>query len=163
MKNLTKWFTSLFLGLGLLSLASPAHAGWYKGAPKEIFVSSYTTGAVQISPSVSTNTVILNPNAAFQPGAVYQIQLSSGAASEFMILVDSQGCAGITASMAPGTVPAQTYTTLTPHMLFSSTTANTVYTFDPPIRFDQGLCAIDSAATGQYGVVYELGRGVSGQ
>ena|SRR5579872_2590672 len=160
MKNFNKLFSGLFLALGILCVSSPAHAVWYKGTPKEVFVSSATSNPILITPSISTNTTA---NGAFMPGVVYQVILSSGASSEFVILVDSTNCTGITAGQNPGTTPTQGYTSLTSHLLYGSTTANTTITFDPPLRFDQGLCFVDSAGTGQAAVTYELGRGVSGQ
>jgi hypothetical protein len=163
MKNLNKLFSGLLLMLGALCVSSPAHAVWYKGTPKEVFVSSFTTGPTQITPSVSTTTLANNPNAAFMPGALYQVTLSSGAASEFIIIVDTTNCVGITVNQAPGQTPVTGYSSITPRLIYGSTTANTVFTFDPPIRFDQGLCIVDSAQTGQAAVTYELGRGIGGQ
>jgi hypothetical protein len=161
MNNVTKWFGGFFLALGLLALSSPAQAVWYKGTPKDVFVSSYTTGPLQITPAVSTAALANNPNAAYMPGALYQVTLSSGAASEFIELFDSTftitNCA-----LAAGTQIAN-QNLVTPRLLYGSTTANTVFTFDPPIRFDWGLWMCDSAQTGQAGITYELGRGISGQ
>lgn len=160
MKNLNKVFGGLLLALGLLALASPAQAVWYGGSPKEVFVSSYTTGAILVTPVVSSNAVA---GAQYMSGVVYQVVLSSGAASEYELLVDTTNCVGVTATLAVGNLPAQGYQMIGPRLLYGSTTANTTITFDPPIRFDQGLCIIDSAVTGQASITYELGRGVSGK
>ena len=131
-----------------------------RGAPKEVYVTSQTVTAVLVTPAVSSNTTA---NAQFMPGAVYQVTLSSGAASEYILMVDTTNCTGITATMAVGNSPTQTYQMIGPRLIYASTTANTTFTFDPPIRFDQGLCVIDSAATGGASITYELGRGLSGQ
>jgi len=156
-----KLLSLTLMAFGLLLMASHrAEAVWYRGAPKEVFVSSYTTGGILVTPVMSTNAVA---TAAFNPGAIYQVVLSTGASGEYELLVDTNTCSGITAILAVGNLPAQTYGMLGPRLFYSSTTAGTTYTFDPPIRFDQGLCIIDSAATGQASITYELGRGVSGQ
>jgi hypothetical protein len=155
-----KLLSLTLMALGLLLTSHPAHAAWYKGAPKEVFVSSYTTGAVLVTPLVSTNVI---PNGAYMPGAIYQVQLSSGASSEYLVMYDTTNCTGLTATSAIGNLPAQTYQNLGPRIFYSSTSANTTFTFDPPIRFDQGLCIFDSAVTGQASITYELGRGISGQ
>lgn len=146
------------LAFGILFMNQKVHAGSLPRSPKEVFVSSYTTGAVSITPAISTNAV---SSAAYMPGAVYQVLLASGAASEFVLLVDTTNCAGITATMGSASLtPPANF--LGPKLLFSSTTANTDYKFDPPMIFENGLCVIDSAVTGQYSVTYELGRGLSG-
>jgi len=153
-----KLLSLTLMAFGLLIMTSHrAEAASGVRAPKEVFVSSYTTGAILVTPAISTNAVAA---AAYMPGAVYQVILSSGAASEYEVLFDSGNCAGITATWAVG---GPTATLLAPRLLYGSTTANTVITFDPPIRFDNGLCVIDSAATGSAAITYELGRGLSGQ
>jgi hypothetical protein len=155
-----KMLSCFLFSLGLLALTSPAHAVWYKGTPKDIFVSTPTTGVVQITPVVSTSTVANNPNAAFMPGVLYQVILSSGASAEYYQLVDSTY--DFTCPVNYGAIPAN-QTLLGPRLFYSSTTANTVITFDPPIRFDSGLFGCDSAVTGSAAITYELGRGISGQ
>jgi hypothetical protein len=160
MKNLMTKFGGLFLVLGCLMVSSNAHAVWYRGAPKEVFVSSYTTGAVQVTPSVSSSTALA---AQYMPGAIYQVILSTGASSEYVVIYDTTNCIGLTATSPTGNTPAQTYQNLGPRFVYGSTSADTVLTFDPPLRFDMGLCVLDSATTGQYSITYELGRGISGQ
>lgn len=155
-----KLLSFTLMAFGLLLMPSKAHAGWYKGAPKEVFVTPYSTLGSTVTPTVSTNTPIA---AQYMPGVVYQVVLSSGAASEYIVLYDSTNCTGLTTTTAVGNLPAQTYQNLGPRIFYVSTTSNTVVTFDPPIRFDQGLCVIDSAITGQASITYELGRGISGQ
>lgn len=146
------------LALVCFLVSSQAHAGALPRSPKEVFVSSYTTGAVQVTPIISSNAAT---SAAFMPGAVYQVLLGTGAASEFVVLVDTINCFGITATMNSSglTLPANF---LGPKLIFSSTTAATDYKFDPPLVFENGLCVVDSAVTGQYGITYELGRGLQG-
>jgi len=161
MKNLKQVFGSFLLALAFLAFASPVQAGWYKGTPKDVFVSSYTTGALQITPAVSTTTLANNPNAAFMPGAVYQVDLSTGASGEFVELFDSTFTITNCALAAGAQIANQNL--VSPRLMYGSTSANTVITFDPPIRFDWGLWMCDSAVTGHAAVTYELGRGVSGQ
>jgi len=158
MKNFNRLFGGLILAFGLVavvSLAQPVQASIVARSPKEVFLSSYTTGVVLVSPAISTNAVA---NAAFMPGAVYQLILSSGAAGEYFQLYDSTSTAGITC----GALSNGAQQLNIGRFLFSSTTANVNFTFDPPIVFHNGLAVCDSAATGQAILTYELGRGLSG-
>jgi len=155
MKNFNRLFSGLLLAFGLMTcLSLNSKASVVARMPKEVFVSTYTTGLVQITPAVSTPIA----NNAFQPGAVYQVVLSSGASGEYYQLYDSTGSVGITCASGGG--PNQLF--LGTHLFFSSTSANTVFTFDPPIIFHNGLTGCDSASTGQAAITYELGRGLSG-
>ena len=88
------------------------------------------------------------------PGAVYQVTLSTGASTEFVILVDS--------GSATGVVAAQTTKLIAPRIVYSSATQNTVVNFDPPLLYVNGLVVIGSAATGQAAVTYESGRAIGG-
>ena len=82
-----KLLSLTLMAVGLLMLTSHrAEAVWYKGTPKEVYVSSQTTTAFLITPAVSTNTTA---NAQYMPGVLYQVILSSGAASEYIQLVDT--------------------------------------------------------------------------
>lgn len=149
-----KLLSSILIAFGFLLLTNQAHAGTVGRSPKDVFVSSYTTGAFLISPAISTNAV---GTAAYQPGAVYEVNLASGAASEFEVMFDSGNCQNITAALNAGQA-----TMLGTRLFYSSTTANTTFVFDPPLAFQNGLCVIDSAVTGSAAITYELGRGVSG-
>lgn len=155
MKNLNKLVVGLFLGLGLMSLAKPSYAN-YAIAPKEVFTTKYSTTITTFTAVASTNTVAANQ---YAPGAVYEVTLASGAASEYFQMYDSTGTFSIsTCGVSPdGTAPF-----LGPRLLFGSTTAITQIKFDPPLVFHNGLVYCDSAATGQAAVTYELGRGLSG-
>lgn len=158
MKNLTKLFSGIFLGFVLsMTLSTKSHAAIPR-SPKEVFVSSATTGAIGITPAISTNAVTA---AQVMPGAVYEVLLSTGASSEYVLLVDSSNCTGITAPMLQSSLTAPA-NFLSARLFFGSTTANTDIKFDPPLVFENGLCAVDSAVTGTYAITYELGRGLSG-
>src|ERR1017187_7155289 len=111
-------FTLMAVGL-LMMTSHRAEAAWYKGSPKEVFVSSYTTGAILVTPVVSSLTV---STAQYMPGAVYQVILSSGAASEYEVLYDTTNCAGLTATTVVGNLPAQGYQNIGPRLLYGSTT-----------------------------------------
>lgn len=155
MKTFNRVFVGLLIGFGLMALASlESGASVVARSPKDVFVSSYTAGAILITP-VSTTTV--NGIVQTAPGAVYQVILSSGASSEFELLTDTTNCVGVTAGANNQSIQ------IGPKLFYSSTSANSVYTFDPPILFFNGLCIIDSAATGQAAITYELGRGLTGQ
>lgn len=157
MKNFNKLF---LLAFGLMVMVSvKSEASVVARMPKEVFVSTYTTGIVQITPAISTNAA---STAAYMPGAVYQVILSSGASAEYYQLYDSTTSINIVCGQIPA-VTAGIITYLGPRLLFGSTTANSVTTFDPPLVFHSGLQACDSAVTGQASVTYELGRGLSGQ
>jgi hypothetical protein len=153
-----KLLSFTLLACGLLLMSHKAEAGIAR-SPKEVWVSSYTTGPMLVTPIVSTNAASASQ---YSPGAIYQLTLSSGAASEYVVLFDSTSCTNLTATTAQGNLPTTNYQYIG-RFLFGSTTANTVITLDPPIRFDQGLCVIDSAVTGSVMITYELGRGLSGQ
>lgn len=155
MKNLKKLFSGILLVMGFSMVA---HAGSLPRSPKEVFVSSYTTGAIPVTPAISTNAVA---GAAFMPGAVYEVVLSSGASGEYELLIDTANCIGVTAVMNASSLTAPA-NFLAARLLYGSTTANTDIKFDPPLIFENGLCVIDSAVTGQAQITYELGRGLSG-
>jgi len=150
-----KLLSLTLMAFGVLCLTHRAEASVVARAPKEVFVSSFTTGMVTITPAISTNAP---STAAFMPGAIYQVVLGTGASSEFYQLYDS--------TFVPTTCGASLGSTnplLGPKLLFGSTTANTTITFDPPLLFHNGLQGCDSAVTGQAAIVFELGRGLSGQ
>ena len=151
MKTMNRIFVVLLMAFVWMGCASKAQAASYARSPKAVFVSSSTTGSIQVTPAVSTNAVAA---AAYMPGAVYQVELSTGAASEYVVLFDSANCTGLSAVVATDAI--------TTHLVFTSTTTNTEFKFDPPLLFEHGLCVIDSAATGAYSITYELGRGLSG-
>jgi hypothetical protein len=152
-----KLLSLTLMAFGLLLMSRQAEASWYRGTAKDIFVSSYTTGSFLVTPAISTNSATA---AQYMPGVIYQIVLSTGAASEYVILIDSGNCTNLGSTVVGST--GTTYLALTPRIMYGSTTTITSLVFDPPIRFDTGLCAIDSAATGQFAITYELGRGISG-
>lgn len=135
MKNLK--LVSLVLGL-MVGAVAMSHAGGLTKPRKQAVVSYTTTGSLAHS----------------GPGAVYQVVLSSGAASEYAILVDSNSATGVVAT--------QTSKLIAPRIFYASTSSNTVVTFDPPLMYTNGLVIIGSAATGQIGVTYESGRSIGG-
>jgi hypothetical protein len=147
-----------FLAVGLLVIGSQSSYAAIPRTPKEVYVSAYTTGALLVSPAVSTNAVAA---AAFSPGAVYEVNLSSGASGEYELMVDTANCTGITATMAASALTSPS-NFLGVRLFYASTTANTDIKFDPPLVFEHGLCIVDSAVTGSAAITYELGRGLSG-
>lgn len=160
MKTFNKVFGGLILGFGVMatiSLFSPVSASVVARAPKAVFVSSYTTGLVQITANSSTSiSGILD----YLPGAVYQVILGSGAPNEYFMLYDSTGTVGITCG---NTTNGANQLQLGPKWVYSSTiTVTTPFVLDPPFVFHNGLVACDSASTGQAAVTYETGRGLSG-
>lgn len=129
---------SVVLGL-VVGFSAMAFAGGLT-KPRKTSVVSYTT-----------TPALVNAGG----GAVYQVVLSSGAASEYAVLVDSGSATGVTA--------ASTSKLITSRLFYSSTSSNTVITFDPPLIYTNGLVVAGSAATGQATVTFESGRAIGGQ
>lgn len=129
---------SVVLGL-VLGVSAMAHAGGLT-KPRKTAVVSYTTTASLVHAGA---------------GAVYQVVLSSGAASEFAVLVDSGSATGVTSQ--------NTSKLLTSRLFYTSASSNTVITFDPPLLYTNGLVVAPSAVTGQATVSFESGRAIGGQ
>lgn len=148
MKKLMGFIFGLFV---LCTLAPKSHAANYSVAPMDAFVTPFST-------AVSTYVA--------GPGAVYQVVLSSGAASEYVQLFDSASVVGLSATYngfsVLNTSGVVSTVSLGTRLIYSSTTANTVIRFDPPLQFFNGLAVVDSAATGQASITYQLGRGLDG-
>jgi hypothetical protein len=94
----------------------------------------------------TTNVVAVSTGSA----ALYQVVLGSGAASEFVVLFDSGAATGLSSGLTNSTFKAR--------LFFATTSSNTVVTFDPPLQFNNGIMAIDSANTGQALFLYQKGR-----
>lgn len=160
MKTFNRLFGSILLAFGLVAMGSLAtRASVVARSPKEVYVLSYTTTVSTVTPAISSNAAT---NAAFQPGAVYQLLFSTGAAGEYFEMYDSTGTVGISCG-APANGSAQLLLGprfMLPQLITSTTTSGVV--FDPPLVFHNGLVACDSAVTGQTSISYELGRGLSG-
>lgn len=133
MKSLLVALT-LVMGYGLVS-----HAASIPRSPKETHVHAYSTTATLVHSG---------------PGAVYQVVLGTGAAGEYAVLVDSGSATGVD---APSTSKL-----IAPRLMYSSTTANTIIPFDPPLMYSNGLVVDGSAATGIAAITYESGRPLSG-
>ncbi len=151
MKTLMK---GIVLAVVFLGLSHTAQAAGLPRSAKETFVTPYSVGGSTVTGSTfSASTTNF-------PGAVYQVVLSSGAASEYIVMFDSNSCGGLSATTLSFTAPTKQ---VGPRLLYGSTTANTSTAFDPPLVFFNGLCVFDSAVTGQASITYEEGRGISGQ
>lgn len=164
MKNLNKLFSGLALAFGLLVVAScNSDASVVARGPKKSSSVNYTTAISSVTPFTvleATSTLMQ------KPGAVYQIILATGAASDFLVLYDTIpfSTTNLTASAANGAaagvgIPYQ----LGVRYFYSSTTANTVITFDPPMRFFFGLMAVNSSALDSAQIIWEPGGGITGQ
>lgn len=137
MKNELK---SLFVIAGLLlGMTVMASAGGLTKPRKSALV-NYTTTATLVHRG---------------GGALYQVVLSTGASLEYMVAIDTVGASGWSATT--------TNLLITPRLFYSSTSANSVYTFDPPLIYTNGLVIAGSAGTGQAMVTYESGRSIGGQ
>jgi len=147
----------LFLAVGLLCLSHAAFAGALPRSPKQTFVTSYvTTGS-----SVAISSLAGSSSTVLIPGAIYQVNLTSGAASEYIVMYDTNTCTGLSATFSgQPTLPAKQ---LGARLFYGSTTANTNFAFDPPMLFENGVCVFDSSGAGQAAITYEIGRGINGQ
>lgn len=144
---MNKYFFGLFavLGLALAAAVSPAQATVGVRSPKAVY---------QNTPLTATTAVIISSG----PTAVYQVVQSTGASGEFITLCDTASVTGVTSQ-----VNNTANSVCKVHLMYGSTTANTVTTFDPPLMFFNGLAMIGSATTGQAMVTYEVGRALTGQ
>lgn len=157
MKNLDKLVAGLLVAFVGLVMVSSSHASVVARAPKDVALLNYTTVISSVTPFTvfqATSTV------QDLPGAVYQITLSTGASGDYLVLFDT---VPFNANLFTANANTQIATyQLLPRIFYSSTTQNTVITFDPPVIFYHGLMAIQSAATGSAAITYEMGRGLSG-
>jgi hypothetical protein len=115
-------------GLGLVNRAEAASA---RGEARTGTAVNYTTTVSSISTTAAM---------------VYQVVLSTGASTEYVALHDAASSAALS------------NTTLKTRVVYSSTTQNTVVTFDPPLQFNRGVYAVPSAATGQALIIFGKGR-----
>lgn len=84
------------------------------------------------------------------PAALYQVILSSGAAgTDYTALWDKASVGATVISTTSGLVNK---------LVVSSATQNTVFTFDPPIQFSNGIVAGNSTALNVTTFVYQRGR-----
>lgn len=154
MKNFNKLFVGLVLAFVGIGMASYLQASVVARSPKRVSNILYTTTVSSISVVNTTGAVVA---AMQEPGAVYQVMLSTGAVGDYFVLYDTGNVLGI--SLAAGPASAQ----LTGKIFVSTNTANTLITFDPPIMFFNGLVGILSSANTAASVTWESGRGLSGQ
>lgn len=127
------------LVVGFLAMAGRAEAAGAARGSKSAFALRYTT---------TVSTVSL------QPATVYGVVLASGAASEFIALFNTNSAGAKTANTNDSTLMTR--------VLFSSTSANTVVAFDPPMYFSSGVMVGDSAVTGLSTIIFEPGKNIAG-
>jgi hypothetical protein len=128
----------VLLGIGMVATRADA-ANPTRGAK--------TSTAITYSTTISSVSV---PG----PAVVYSVILSSGASGEYLALFDTASTGVITAPVSSSALKTR--------VLYSSTSANTVVNFDPPLQFNLGLAAAGSALTGQALIVWEKGRVTNG-
>jgi hypothetical protein len=158
MKNFNKLIGSLLLGIGLVAFVG--HDGIASvgvRSPKEGAEVAFTTAVS----SITSFTVLESTSGIMKGGAIYQLILSTGVAGDFLLLFDTNSALGNASAGVGNNV--QNADQLGPRYMYSSTTANTVITFDPPLLFENGLFAINSGATESAEIIYEVGRSLSGQ
>ena len=158
MKTLNKVVGGLLLAFGLTAVVCVnSRASVVARAPKHVYTLNYTTVISSVTPfTVAQATTTLQP----QPGAIYQLNLSTGASGDYLIFFDT---IPFSAGALTATGTANNVYQLGPRFYYGSTTANTQITFDPPLEFYNGLMVINSSTAEQAGISYEVGRGLSGQ
>lgn len=129
---------NIILGFGLVALFGAAA---YALGPVKPYVHSYSTTAGLVAAG---------------GGAVYQVVLSTGASGEYVVLVDSGSATGV--DVANATTQSKL---LSSRLFYASTSASTVITFDPPIKFVNGLVIDGSAVTGQAAILYQKGDNIN--
>jgi hypothetical protein len=89
--------------------------------------------------------------------ALYSVMLGTGAAGEFINFFDTANVTGLATTYITSSpfVFRLLYSTVTPS---GATVGNTLYKFDPPIQFNNGIMIAPSAATGTALITYEVGR-----
>lgn len=133
---MNKLIAVLSFGLFVVAMSGNAEAASARGGAK-------TVGAVTYTTTVSSVAVR-------GPAAVYQVVLSTGTAgTDHVALFDAATTVGITVGVTTG---------LRAKINVSSSTQNTVVTFDPPLQFNNGIVAANSAATMWSLITYERGR-----
>jgi len=163
MNKLNRLFVGLLLAVGcVVTLSLNSDASVVARGPKKVFNLNYTLAISSVTPFTvlqATSTV------QDQPGAVYAIILGTGTAGDFVTLYDTVPFNAASLQTTPCTAAVSTNCgyLLAPRIYFGSTSATTNIVFDPPLIFYHGLLAMESAAGDQAGIVYEAGRGVSGQ
>lgn len=142
MKSNISKFLAVVLAFGVM--AFPVNAAIPR-SPKKVQCTNYST---------TIQTAVVGP------GALYAVLLGTGASNEFLAVFDSATITGLTTSSSVAQIG--------PHWFEGNPAAavswssNSLYNFDPPIEFLNGLMFGNSAATGQGCVEFEQGRGLSG-
>ena len=157
MDILNKWIGGLLLGFVLLGVVSKAQAIAVVVAPKNTFEVSYTTTITTVT-AISSSTSLSQ----FNPGAVFQILLSTGASGDYFQMYDSTAATNVATCGAVAGLTGSA-TLLGPRFYFSSTSNNSVVRLDPPLEFFNGLVVCVSSTADQASFSYDLGRGLSGQ
>lgn len=148
--------TLLAFGLAM----SRAEASVAARGPKDNVNIGYSTAISSITPFTVLESTTTSPFVIQKPGAVYQVILGTGVAQDFCVMYDTSTAVGLT----PPSLNGANYTAqLGPRMMYSSTTNNSVITFDPPLVFYNGLMVGCSALQSGGSITYEMGRGLSGQ
>jgi hypothetical protein len=130
---------SFLIGM-VFAMSSTSQAASARGGAKPATMVGFTTNAALVG--VSSTAVTL-----------YQVNLSTMTAGDYIALFDSNSIVGLS---GPGTTQLKT-------RLYGVATVNTVYTFDPPVIFKNGLIASHSAGLNQALITYEKGINLQNQ
>ena len=152
MKTLNRWFGVLIGAFICMALgAYRSEAGTSVRSPQKVFTSGYTTVVSSV-----TGFSVVDSTTLVKPGAVYQLIMSTGTAGDYIVFFDTTNTTGLSNTSV-------TAAQMGPRIYFGSTTQSTVITFDPPMLFSNGLFVQMSTNTNQIGVLFEVGRGLSGE
>lgn len=99
-----------------------------------------------VTVSQTTNTIGISSG----PAVLYSVTLGTGAVTDFVTVLDSATVLGLTNVQALASFRMRLYP--------SSTTQNTVFSFDPPMQFKNGLMVIPATGLGSATFTWESGR-----
>jgi hypothetical protein len=153
-----KLISCALLALGVFCLTTRSEAASAARGAKEIKAVGYQTNVS----SITTLSVLQSTSGVLMPGVVYQVTTSTGASGDFCLMYDSNTGVGF-AALGVATGSSNVASQLGPRLILGSTSASTVYTFDPPIIFYNGLMTQCSSAADGLAVTYEIGRNLGGQ
>jgi hypothetical protein len=129
-----------FLAVGLLFLSGRSEAV------------QPARGAKQTTTIIGSTIVI---GVSSGTAVVYAVTLGTGTAgTDFVTLFDSATVSGLAAGSQS--------TSYKMRLNVSSATQNTFYVFDPPLQFNNGIMAVNSAGTLTSMITYERGRVTQG-
>lgn len=114
---------------------------------------------------IDLNFTTVWSTASVYPGALYAVILGSGnAQNDYVVCKDTNTAIGLnSANTTSATLGPRIYFSSMTYSSSMSTNGNVNFVFDPPLVFFNGMVCALSSASDQATVVFEQGRGLSGQ